>query len=326
MAKHPMDASIRLEQVVALELEPGLRRRAQEHLGQGPGLASWRLLLSRLTLYVGTALTLAGVICFFAFNWRGLHRFGKFGVVAALLAAAILLAWRTERTRLPGKVALAAACVLAGVWLAVVGQVYQTGADAFELFRAWALVILPWVLLARFQALWAFWVLLLNLWLGLWWSQVGGPSGTTVWWAFTGLNGSAWVLREALQDRWPWLRGRWLPRALVLPTLGLPLGMALNWIAMFPRRQSGPGGLALTLVLGGALVVLGRQWRRDLFMVTAGLGAGIALFTAFLAKALLEGRRGSGGCDLFILIGLALAAQVGGAASWLRMLHREEQS
>ena len=45
-----------------------------------------------------------------------------------------------------GKAALLAASLFVGALLALIGQIYQTGADTFEMFAAWAALILPWVL------------------------------------------------------------------------------------------------------------------------------------------------------------------------------------
>ena len=45
------------------------------------------------------------------------------------------------------------AAVAVGALLAVFGQTYQTGADPFELFLTWALLIVPWTLAARFEPL-----------------------------------------------------------------------------------------------------------------------------------------------------------------------------
>ncbi|MET0346849.1 MAG: DUF2157 domain-containing protein [Casimicrobiaceae bacterium] len=59
-----------------------------------------------------------------------------------------LAVWRGLDT-LPGKAALVVAALLVGALLALVGQVYQTGADRFELFAAWAVAIVAWVLVAR---------------------------------------------------------------------------------------------------------------------------------------------------------------------------------
>ncbi|MBC8290414.1 MAG: DUF2157 domain-containing protein, partial [Planctomycetes bacterium] len=47
---------------------------------------------------------------------------------------------------------------MGGVFLAVFGQVYQTGADEWLLFAGWAGLILPWTALSRFEALWILWL------------------------------------------------------------------------------------------------------------------------------------------------------------------------
>ena len=321
MTKHPLGDPVRLEDLLELQLDAGLRERALALVAQGPDGPAWRRLLDRASLFAGTALMLSGIVCFFAFNWQGLHRFGKFGLIALGLAGAAGLAWKAGLQRLAGQVALLAACVLVGVWLAVFGQVYQTGADAFELFRGWALLILPWVLLARFQGLWAFWILLLNLWLGLWWDQTGSRDWQIMTLSFAALNGTAWLLREALQDRLDWIRGRWLARILLLATLGYPLACALLWL-VGEGHGSQPLALWLSMALAGALVALFRRRRRDLFMVTAGLATGIALLTTRLGYQMVEHRH-LDGCGVFLLLGLLLVAQVGAAAAWLRRLYRE---
>ncbi|MCP4195428.1 MAG: DUF2157 domain-containing protein [Planctomycetaceae bacterium] len=40
---------------------------------------------SRCLLFVGSALLLAGVIFFFAFNWKRMHPVVKFGIIESLL-------------------------------------------------------------------------------------------------------------------------------------------------------------------------------------------------------------------------------------------------
>src|SRR5699024_2163378 len=54
------------------------------------------------------------------------------------------------------------ASIITGSLLALFGQVYQTGADTWQLFFGWALLITPWVLIARFPALWLLWLGLIN--------------------------------------------------------------------------------------------------------------------------------------------------------------------
>jgi hypothetical protein len=60
-----------------------------------------------------------------------------------------------------------------GVFLAVFGQVYQTGADRWDLFAQWSALIFGWVLLARFTPLWGVWLVVTNLALGLYLVQTG---------------------------------------------------------------------------------------------------------------------------------------------------------
>ncbi len=40
------------------------------------------------------------------------------------------------------------------ILLAVYGQTYQTGADPYELFFGWAILIIGWVAISRFAPLW----------------------------------------------------------------------------------------------------------------------------------------------------------------------------
>lgn len=114
-------------------------------------------------LGLGLVHVLAGIICFFAFNWADMPPFVKFGVIAGAIVVSALSSWRISPHRPAGQALLICASVLSGVLLAVIGQVYQTGADAFQLFAAWALVILPWVLVSRSAAHWAVWVVIYYL-------------------------------------------------------------------------------------------------------------------------------------------------------------------
>ena len=50
-----------------------------------------------------------------------------------------------------------------GAVLALVGQTYQTGADVWELFAAWAALMLPFAWLSRSTASWVLWLGVANL-------------------------------------------------------------------------------------------------------------------------------------------------------------------
>lgn len=95
-------------------------------------------------LFLGLALTLSGVVCFFVWNWDALPGLAKLAIVQAGIVGCCVVACQKKIATLPGKAAITGAAVLVGVFLAVFGQVYQTGADAYQLFVGWALLILPW--------------------------------------------------------------------------------------------------------------------------------------------------------------------------------------
>ena len=99
--------------------------------------AGWAKWARRALLVLGTGHLLAGIIFFIAHNWVSIPPLAKFGVGQALIAVAALAVLVVGFDRAAGRTLLIAASVLVGALLAVIGQVYQTGADAFELFTAW---------------------------------------------------------------------------------------------------------------------------------------------------------------------------------------------
>ena len=103
-----------------------------------PDAASWCRAIDLYLLVLGSALCLAGVVFFFAFNWAGMHHFAKLGLVAAGVAGSASYAATRGLSRRSGQAALIAATVLVGPFWAVFGQAYQTGADPWNLFALWA--------------------------------------------------------------------------------------------------------------------------------------------------------------------------------------------
>jgi uncharacterized membrane protein len=118
----------------------------------------WSLWAHRALLALGAAHVLSGIIFFFAYNWAEMLPIAKFAVIEVSLVMTAVGAIIVGTRKLVGQALLVAASVLVGVLLAVIGQVYQTGADAFELFVAWALLILPWTVVSRSAAQWFTWL------------------------------------------------------------------------------------------------------------------------------------------------------------------------
>jgi len=137
--------------------------------------AFWARWGMRALLALGVGQFLAGVVFFFAYNWNDLSDIAKFAVVETALAIAVGGALLVGLDRVFGQMLLIAASVLTGVLLAVIGQMYQTGADAFELFLAWAALILPWTIISRHAAHWLLWLVVAETALVLYCEQVLVP-------------------------------------------------------------------------------------------------------------------------------------------------------
>ncbi|WP_290707073.1 DUF2157 domain-containing protein [Flavihumibacter sp. CACIAM 22H1] len=123
---------------------------------------AWIAFVRLLLLCLGIGFTVAGIVFFFAYNWAHLHKFIKFGLIFSLLLATTLFSCAAGFHQTLRKGLLTGAAVLVGVLFAVFGQVYQTGANAYDFFLAWTIFISSWVVLAGFPPLWLLYLLLLN--------------------------------------------------------------------------------------------------------------------------------------------------------------------
>lgn len=124
----------------------------------------WAVFLNRLLLLTGLLFLTASVTFFIAANWHALGRFSKLlGLEALLCAQVISFVWLQHKRQQLAKALLASAALVLGVLLAFIGQTYQTGADPWQLFALWALLMLPWAGIVNHWGLWLWWVLLINI-------------------------------------------------------------------------------------------------------------------------------------------------------------------
>jgi uncharacterized membrane protein len=183
--------------------------------------ARWGL---RALLALGAGQFLAGVVFFFAYNWNDLSDIAKFAVVEGALAIAVLGALAVGLDRMFGQVLLIAASLLTGVLLATIGQVYQTGADVFELFLAWAALILPWTLISRSAVQWLLWLVVAEAALWLYCEQVPMVIGEMTEDELSVLGGItvalALLAREvAVRLGCVWLGGHWTRLVLLFAAI-----------------------------------------------------------------------------------------------------------
>lgn len=299
-------------------IAPGNLQSALSLSSVFPSKANWQRFLDQLLLWLGALLLAAGVIFFFAYNWNDLGRFAKFALVEVPIIGALIVLWRIGLESISGKITLLAASLFVGALLALVGQTYQTGADTFELFAAWAVLILPWVLVGHLAALWLVWIALLNLAAVFYYLVFGGLFGfifapDQLLWVLFALNTIAlviWELRAARDTP-----DRWAIRILATASGTAVTILAIYSVAEF--RHAGALGLLAWAVYFAALYVVYRIMVVDVFVLAGGVLSVIAVVITWLATNLLKSGDAAGAMLLIGLIVIGLSAAGGW---WLKQV------
>ena len=326
-----------LEMAEQLSLSTSSCRRAIEIAQLSPRRDRLLRGIDRFLIVIGALLIVAGIALFFAWNWADLAPMAKFGLIEGGIVTAAVLAWRLGLDSVAGRTSLLAAAFLIGTFLAVFGQIYQTGADPYGLFLVWSLLILPWSLIGRQAGLWLLMVVLLNIAVIMyytqvlsppdgWWqlSQLLGPLvwlGTTVMdsilasYLFT-LNVAALVVWEfGMRRGVPWMQGMVFPRliaTLALSTVVLPTIVIV--VAAGFQERPGVGVISPLLMVAatGMCLYYYRYQRHDLFILTCSLLGAIMVITSLAIRVT------PGGAGSLLVLAALLIAQVAAAAWWLR--------
>ncbi len=286
----------------------------------------WGLWVARLLTSIGCALILAGIVYFFAFNWNRIPPLDKLAAIGGLWAAAAIGAVVAGPSRPVGQILAVIAIVLVGVFEAVFGQIYQTGADAWGLFALWAAVALPWAVLCNSAAAWAVWLAIANVGVVLWAGQTQ-PS--------LEMPDSGALLAPILLDL------GFLAAREVLARLGVVFA-APAWTRIFPgipaivtavvalvwliprHGDVAPIGLATGVAAAVtviAVIVVYRALLPDLTMLTAGtIAAGIIGVT--ICFELLDKASPGSGIAKFFITGAVSVLAFAVAAAWLRQASR----
>lgn len=123
---------------------------------------AWQKFLRSFSIGLGVAFTVLGIVFFFAYNWAELHKFTKMGLVETLLVLTIGMALFPKINTAIRCILLTGATTLVGVLFAVYGQIYQTGANAFDFFLAWTVFATLWTLVSNYSPLWLLYLVLIN--------------------------------------------------------------------------------------------------------------------------------------------------------------------
>lgn len=235
-------------------------------------------------LALGVGFTLAGIIFFFAYNWQDMHKFFKLGLVSVVLIATVSVTLFIHVSTFTRHVLITIASVLVGVLFAVFGQIYQTGANAYDFFLGWTLFILIWTIVSHFSVLWLIFIVLVNTTLFLFEEQVARDWSEILFYTILYLvNGFFLLAFEILGHKVERLKlPGWFINTLALitvtyATLGLTVGM-------FDEVSTGYWLLFLLAAIAYSLAVIKGLRDRSLFYLALVAFSGITIVSTWILK------------------------------------------
>lgn len=293
-------------------------QQAAQHLALQPASADWLRQANRLLLFTAAVLLGCALIFFFAYNWPLMPYLGKLALAGAAVLLSGIVAVLSPHNGLARRAALFACSIFTGALLALIGQSYQTGADIWQLFAAWAALITPLVLLSKSRGSYLLWFVLLELAL----------------WRYLDSQSRFWLFDSARQLQLFTLANAVLLlfSEFALPRLGLVKHKPLLWLAtlalLLPLTFGGIIGvwesryqlnLLCYLLLATALTWWYWRLQRDVLIVALLVFSAIAVSTAVLAQVL----DGADGFFQVNLLALYVIGSSAGAAIWLKKLLQE---
>jgi uncharacterized membrane protein len=123
---------------------------------------AWQKFFQLLFISLGVGFTVSGVVFFFAYNWADLHKFVKIGMLEGLIIITTIFALLPKININIRNIILTGTAILVGVLFAVYGQIYQTGANAYDFFIGWTVFVTLWVAASNFAPLWLLYMVLIN--------------------------------------------------------------------------------------------------------------------------------------------------------------------
>ncbi|PKV66905.1 DUF2157 domain-containing protein [Pontibacter ramchanderi] len=248
------------------------------------GPQDWVKFIRLFLLALGGSFLISGIIFFFAYNWADMHKFVKLGLIELLILAVTFGAVFTKLSSTVKNVLLTASTMLMGVLFAVFGQIYQTGANAYDFFLGWTMCVVLWVVVARFQPLWFIFLVLLNTTFVLYTQQVATH------WSFAVVLDVLFILNATAVMVWEVLAAkarvgiqhRWFPRLVGLAAITFITCSMISSLFAGIREDFG-----LAYLLGAAMYGAGIAYGlkvHDIFYLTALPFSAIAVVTAILVR------------------------------------------
>lgn len=262
----------------------------------------------------------AGAVFFVAANWSALSGLVRMGIVgAAMVSATLIGGWLGDT--LAGRATTLLGGLLFGSLMAVHSQVYQTGADAWQLFAMWTLVLLAHGALVRFEGTFVLALLGLHVTTFAWINQQLGTNPYTGGGHVVATLAFIDAVVVAVAERVT--RGR--ERDVIVRTaafFGLAITLPFGVMVLVEGREhASVSGLSM-LGLGLLAIWLVYRWRRpDLGMLSA-FAAVVTILTATLVGRILFVELDA---ELFgvAVLGVIVCAQVWAFTRWLLAWRRD---
>lgn len=307
-------------------IKPNNQQQALEVAGERARRTDWLQFVRQLLVLMGLLSLTFGVVFFFAYNWNDMSRMVKFALVeAALLGVFLLYLFKTNSAWVAQSLLLIAT-LLVGSLLALFGQTYQTGADPWQLFATWSVLILPLVLFSRSEVMWLVLTALLNLSLSLY-LQVNGSIfrilifGYQQMWLFLTVNlallfvvewltvaTSAWTGKFRITHRWA---------AQVIGLSVLFILAIIGMEAIWGNKQEGLNFMVYLLLMAGGFAYY-RFIQKDLLLLTAWAIGVMTFVLALLANTIFKNFDAGG----LLLMALSLIGMSAWTVKWIKGLHQ----
>ena len=304
-----------------------------------PDTREWKHFIEYMLLFLGTLAVAASAVFFIAYNWDALDRFAKFGITEVLIALSVGVYLKANKSsqllaenhpkkaqrHIISQLALLVASIFVGVLLALYGQTYQTGADTWQLFLTWAILVLPWTITARFTLLWLLWLALIDTALILYFDTFRGILGTLLGtdsqmlWTLVIVNSLAMLCGEWLLKKQAGQHHHWALRLIAI-SAGIPM-ILLVLDGIFNRYSNVLLPLTLWVISLTAVMIYNQRYKPDLFMLAMGCLSVITVVTAGIGK--LSAEYIGDGVTTFIILTLSVIALGAGSAIWLKNRHQQ---
>lgn len=282
-------------------------RDAEHALDTEVSNSAWLSHIKFIMQWVSAALLGVGAVFFVAANWHGLTNFQKFTIIQIPFAVAIgLYVWLANP--IAKKAALLVSFINIGAAFALFGQVFQTGADPWQLFFNWALLGLPLVFISRSSALYLAWAGVLNLALHFYADIYFENTLTSL--LIVGVNGVLLALWEVKCKYSAWIANNLVSN--LLATYLVFNSVICFCYGMFIARSFAHLMMALPLLVCLLLYVYYRIVNENLFVLML-----VAVFSTIAVNAVFINLLDSGHTTIGYLTSVFITAGMG----WFWLLH-----